>query len=224
MLCPPFAPRARYSRARPRPTILLAVALALTVPGLIGHSVARASIRPTRETPRSALWRKLYDRLPAAWKSRNEVLVREVSDREMDRLVEEHGDAPASSPEGDDEVQGFFEWSEPRDTPTITLRASMSTEEASFVFTHEYAHYVWEELLDRRTRRAYEDVWRDRRNRHKLVSEYAEESVDEGFAEAVAHFVRRREKLHRKDPESEDFLLDLLDRWEAAHHPAEDRP
>jgi hypothetical protein len=53
-------------------------------------------------------------------------------------------------------------------------------------------------------------IWEQQRRNRSLVSEYAEDSVEEGFAEAFAHLLRKPERLHRRDPLSEAFLNDLL--------------
>jgi hypothetical protein len=154
----------------------------------------------------------LYEELPSPWKSRAVVVVREVTDREMVRLVEEHGDTSSRDSEDDDSVQGFFEYAGPReDTPTIVLRESLSDAEASFVFTHEYGHFVWEEKLTRRDQDDYFRIWNRQRRARRLVSGYSEDSVVEGFAEALAHYLRRPSQLHRRDMDSEEFLRDWLD-------------
>jgi hypothetical protein len=178
---------------------------------LLAGSPSPALVRPVRETGRAALWRKLYDQLPDAWKSREVVVVREVSNREMDRLVREHGDAPSRDSEDEEEVQGFFEYAGPRENiPTITLRESLNDRDAAFVFTHEYGHFVWEEKLTRREQDDYFRLWSRQRRADRLVSPYADDSVAEGFAEAFAHYLRKPGQLHRRDALSEEFLEDWL--------------
>lgn len=190
------------------------------------HVPAIALIRSAHETERAPLWRKLYDQLPQPWKSRAVVVVREVSDREMDRLVREHGDGPSRDSQGDsqdeDEVQGFFEYAGPRENvPTIVLRDSLSVDEASFVFTHEYGHFVWEEKLSEREHDDYFRIWNRRRRDRHLVSDYARDSVIEGFAEAFAHHLRRPARLHQRDADSEQFLEDWLDEHKPDSRPQE---
>jgi len=213
----PTRPLRRVRIARAAVVIL---ALAFAAPHLLHPTPARGLVRPARETGRAALWRKLYDAFPQPWKSRDVVVVREVSDREMDRLVREHGDDNSRDSADDDEVQGYFEFTGPREeTPLIVLRDSLTEPEATFVFSHEYGHYVWEELLTKRDQDEYFRIWNSRRRDKRLVSTYAGDSVVEGFAEAFAHYLRRSAQLHRKDPDSEQFLRDWLD----DHRPADDK-
>jgi len=200
------------------PTTLRWLRAGLTLVGILltladtAGSGARALVQPARETGRASLWRRLYDEMPAAWKSRSVVVVREVPDREMDRLVREGDDPPSRDPNREDEVQGFFEYAGPRqETPTIVLRESLGDSEAAFVFTHEYGHFIWEEKLTRREQDEYYRVWNRQRRGRRLISAYAADSVVEGFAEAFAHFLRRPSLLHRRDIDSEEFLQDWLD-------------
>jgi len=53
--------------------------------------------------------------MPAPWKTDEVVHIREVSDKEMVRLVVDHGDTPSRS--GDDEVDGFFEEDDDKGLP-----------------------------------------------------------------------------------------------------------
>jgi hypothetical protein len=200
------------SRSARSTSWLTAIAATTAISLFLFQSPAQALVRPARETTHAALWRKLYDQLPDAWKSKEVVVVREVSDREMDRLVREHGDGPSRDSEDADEVQGFFEFTGPRENvPTIVLRESLADTEAAFVFTHEYGHFVWEEKLSNREQDDYFRIWNRQRRARRLVSPYAEDSVAEGFAEAFAHYVRRPAQLHRKDAVSEEFLQEWLD-------------
>jgi hypothetical protein len=204
----PPVPKPSTRRAR-HPGRLLA--LAVTLYAVVAGPPVPSLVRPSRETSHAALWRKLYDQFPEAWKSREVVVVREVSDREMDRLVREHGDGPSRDSEDEDEVQGFFEYTGPReDLPTITLRESLSDAEAGFVFTHEYGHFVWEEKLTQREQDDYFRIWNRQRRAKRLVSPYADDSVAEGFAEAFAYYLRKPGQLHRRDGLSEEFLEDWL--------------
>src|SRR5438128_2066302 len=50
---------------------------------------AEAQLRFRIESPHAGLWRRVYSQLPSAWKARRVVYVREVTDREMDRFVEQ---------------------------------------------------------------------------------------------------------------------------------------
>ena len=202
------------SKLSARPVRGLPLFAALTLFGLLSCSRAPALVRPARETTHAAIWRKLYDQLPEAWKSREVVVVREVSDREMDRLVREHGDGPSRDSEDEDEVQGFFEYTGPRENiPTITLRELLSDSEAAFVFTHEYGHFVWEAKLTKRELGRLLPYSESPAARGSgSCRPNADDFVVEGFAEAFAHYLRQPGQLHRKDGLSGEFLEDWLDR------------
>src|SRR5438132_971171 len=63
---PPLRTLARRTlRAAASGIFLLAVTIALALP--TGRT--SASIRPARETARAAIWRKLYEQMPAPWKT-----------------------------------------------------------------------------------------------------------------------------------------------------------
>lgn len=206
----------RTSCVRASRTVVSAMSLAALTLALAAHTApTSAAIRPARETARAPLWRKLYDQMPVPWKTDEQVVVREVTDKDMDRLVTERGDSP--SHDGDDQVDGFFEFDDDHGVPpTIYLRQSLPLEDARFVFTHEYGHYVWEEKLTKDDRTDYVRIWNEQKKNKSLVSGYARASVEEGFAEAYAHLLRNPEKLHNRDPKSEAFLNDLLDRAKQA--------
>jgi hypothetical protein len=156
------------------------------------------------------IWSSVLDRIPAGWKRAKQVEIRWVSDREMDRLV-------ADQEEEDDQrgaggrIQGFYDRApDSRSPSSITIRESLGSEEATFVLTHEYAHMVWDESLTRRDRTDYRRIWEDQRRRRRLVSRYAGDSPEEGFAEAVASYLLQNDKLKRRDALSYDFVADLV--------------
>lgn len=193
---------------------LLFVSLAITP--------SRTTVRAERETGRSAVWNRLYEALPSVWKTRQTVIVREVSDREMDDLTRDDSrsgfsNSPdRSESEDEGEIEGFYEYSPRRGAPVITLRSSLSSGEAEFVFTHEYGHFVWENILSDDQCDAYFRLWSRQRHNRSLVSDYARDSVEEGFAEAFAHLLRRPERLHKRDARSETFLQDVAEEIGAA--------
>jgi FPC/CPF motif-containing protein YcgG len=68
---------------------------------------------------------------------------------------------------------------------------------------------IWDEVLTRNDRREYGSIWSSQRRRRSLVTEYAADSVEEGFAEAIAAYIRTPEKLRRRDLDSWQFVDDL---------------
>lgn len=133
------------------------------------------------------------------------VVVREISDEDMDRFVERF--------EGPDDRSGSFvdgcyqgDLDSQDQAGRITLRQSLSGDAAALVFVHEYGHYVWENLLTAGDRGHYKRIWREQKRARRLITEYAEESDEEGFAEAFAYYIRRPASLRRMDSRSWRFL------------------
>ena len=93
--------------------------------------------------------------------------------------------------------------------PIITLRDTLRGEQAGLVFTHEYAHFLWDEMLSDAQRARYTRLWRTQKRAHHLVTEYAQASEEEGFADSFAYFARRPALLHKRDAASAQFLRDL---------------
>jgi hypothetical protein len=179
---------------------------------LIGsRHIASADLRIGAETPHAEMWRKVYEQLPSAWKSAHPVFVQEVSDAEMERLVARmEGESSSRSSDGS-VVDGCFQPAEREDDlDTITLRESLKGQDAELVFTHEYGHFVWDHLMKRAQRDQYRRLWRDQKQQGHLITRYAGDSAEEGFAEAYAYFLRKSAALRRRDGASWTFLNDLL--------------
>lgn len=186
---------------------------ALAVFTLLASGAACADIAVDAGTSRARLYERAYWELPDAWRTDRVIGVREVPDHAMDRLVAAD-DPRGSRYDQDSIVDAFYEagrrngrwWAE------ITLRESLPPAEAEVVFLHEYAHFVWHELLSSRDRAAYRRVWERSRREGSLVTRYAADSPEEGFADSAAYFVLRPSTLRRRDPRSLRFLDDLLAR------------
>ena len=172
---------------------------------------ASADLTIAGESPHAAMWRKVYQQLPDAWKSSRSVVVQEVSDAEMERIVARTEGESSSRAQDNAVVDGCFEPGQQDNVPdTITLRETLRGQDAELVFTHEYGHFVWDSRLTRAQRDQYRRVWREQKRQKHLITEYAGDSAEEGFAEAFAYFLRKSPTLHRRDAESWKFLNDLL--------------
>ena len=134
--------------------------------------------------------------------------LREVSDAEMDRLAREDPDEARREDEESTAVEGMF-FTDRDGNPIITLRRSLSDRKAARVFAHELGHVVWDTLLSRDERRRYAAAYRASRDAGRLVSEYAAESLEEGFAESFGMFVREPDTLRRRD-EAAHAILEAL--------------
>ena len=178
--------------------------------GCLTLTPAHAQIRFRADSAHGSLWRSLYSRLPGAWKARDLVYVREVTDDDMDRFVERF-EGPNSK--DNSIVDGCYQANIASDDMAgqITLRQSLRGENAALVFVHEYGHYLWSNVLTNGDRARYRRVWRDQKRNHNLVTEYAGDSDEEGFAEAFAYFIRKPAILRRFDSRSCGFMVELQD-------------
>jgi hypothetical protein len=171
---------------------------------------AGAQLRFRAGTTHGALWRRLYATLPATWKAQDLVYVRELSDGDMDRFIEEF-EGPNSK--ADSIVDGCYQGNHGLQASAgeITLRESLYGENAALVFIHEYGHYVWANLLTEAERARYHRIWREQKRAKSLVTAYAGESDEEGFGEAFAYFIRRPAVLRKADGKSFRFLAEIQD-------------
>lgn len=200
------------SSARVRYTLQAAVYTALVCrAAAAGGSDPGATIQFNARSPHTVLWRGIYEHLPAVWKARTPLVVREVSDSEMDRLVAESG-GDDNRQDDNSVVDGCFldAGDGPDEPPSITLRQTLEGEDAALVFTHEYGHYVWAEILNDGERSQYERIWRTDRRHHHLVTGYAAESDEEGFAETFAYFIRKPELERHRDLDGFTFFRGML--------------
>src|SRR5262249_728335 len=95
-------------RAPHRAARLCALVFCLLLPAslLVLPRAVRAALRVASDTPRADFWQRLYAGIPGVWKSRRVVLVREISDSEMDRLAAEDG--PRSDRDDDSVVDALY--------------------------------------------------------------------------------------------------------------------
>jgi hypothetical protein len=209
-------------RARHSAICLIAFALsALVLPAFSPR--ACAYMRIAEDSPHAALLHRVYDHLPDLWKHTRYVVVQEVSDEEMDRLVaEQEGD---SRSDDSSSVDGCYQGGgdNTADPAVITLRETLSGSEAAFVFAHEYGHLLWDEFLNRQDRARYAQIWREQKRAGKLVTDYAAVSDEEGFAESFGHFARRPALLRQRDLRSWKFLCALLGQRDHASTARSDR-
>ncbi len=170
-----------------------------------------ASLHVRDDAPHAEQWFRLYNELPDVWKTRRVVKLRELPPREMERLIAKLGGGEADRND-DSVVDGCYQsGDEDEDTPVITLCDNLRGEQAGLVFTHEYGHFVWGELLTNSERARYTRLWRTQKRAHHLVTEYARDSDEEGFAEAFAYFLRRPSQLQKRDPASLQFCRELVE-------------
>lgn len=145
--------------------------------------------------------------IPAKFSARGPFEVQALSDEGMDDYL--HGsdgddDSRSNSQADDDEIDGVFVDHPPR----IMLRVSAPDKIDFYTLAHEYGHYVWFNLLTKGDRRRYGTVYNKQKAAHKLVTDYAAESLEEGFAEAFAADVDAPAALLHQDPLSYRFLAE----------------
>lgn len=212
---PPVSPR---RRCRPRAVSLTLVLLTLVsplappLPGVVpALSPARAEIitsSSTAESSRRAVWQRVFERVPAALRPRRDVLVREISDQEMDDLVAEDAEQAARQDDDDSIVDGIFLYDD-EGRPTITLRRSLSPADAPLVFAHELGHLVWDTHLTAGERGRFTAAYKQSKSAKRLVTDYAGESAEEGWAEAFSFFVLKPDTLRGRDPRAFDILRQM---------------
>ena len=142
--------------------------------------------------------------IPAKFQAHSPVEVQPLSDAAMDDYLQSDPDSDHDT-SSDEEIDGVFT----DDPPQIYLRVSDADQIDIPTFAHEYGHYVWFDLLTKEDRKRYKAVYERQKSAHRLVSSYAAESLEEGFAEAFSVDVTDPAALLHQDPLSFQFLA----RW-----------
>ena len=202
MLCPTVLPL----------TVLLAGVLFLLLP--LGVKAQMIVAGPPTPAAR-ALTAWFGQHIPAKFQAHGPFAVSALSDAAMDDYLHDgdNSDAGAQSDSEDDdeEIDGVFV----NDPPQIFLRVPPSGDLDFDTFAHEYGHYVWFNLLTKNDRKQYEALYQKQKSAHKLITDYAAESVEEGFAEAFSADMNAPAILLHQDPLSYQFLSEWpkLSKW-----------
>lgn len=107
-----------------------------------------------------------------------------------------------SADNDDGDIDGVFQ----NNPPNITLRLPASGSTDPMVFGHEYGHYVWFDIFSEADRQRYRMIYAHQKAQHRLITDYAADCVEEGFAEAFSFFVGQPAALQAQDPASYRFL------------------
>ncbi len=148
-------------------------------------------------------WSRLH--IPAKFQARDKVEVQPLSDAAMDDYLHADPDNDTSSDSSTDseaEIDGVFT----DDPPQIFLRVSDPSQIDFATFAHEYGHYVWFDLLSEGDRKRYKTIYERQKSAHRLITGYAAESLEEGFAEAFSADMLDPAALRHQDPLSSQFL------------------
>ena len=155
-------------------------------------------------------WSRLH--IPAKFQARDKVEVLPLSDDAMDDYLhsDPDSDSDGSSDANDEsnakdsieEIDGVFT----DNPPQITLRVPNPAQIDYATFAHEYGHYVWFDLLTDNDRKRYKAIYDRQKAAHRLISTYAGESREEGFAEAFSADIVTPAALLHQDPLSYQFL------------------
>ncbi len=147
--------------------------------------------------------------IPAKFQAHGTFEVQPLSDFDMDEYLHggdsddnSHSNSQSNSQDDDDEIDGVFVNHPPR----ILLRVPESGKLDFTTFAHEYGHYVWFDLLTGSDRKRYAALYAKQKSAHKLITDYAAEGVEEGFAEAFAAETMTPATLLHQDPLSARFL------------------
>lgn len=198
-----------------RGSILLMGALLLLLPC---PSPAQISVTDP-STPAAhtlAAWSRLH--IPAKFQARGKVRVQTLSDAAMDDYLQSDPDSDtdssnnannaSNSEDSAEEIDGVFS----DDPPQIFLRVPDPAQIDYATFAHEYGHYVWFDLLTQDDRKRYKAIYEHQKSAHRLITDYAGESLEEGFAEAFSADITAPAALLHQDPLSVQFLS----RWPKA--------
>lgn len=176
-----------------------------------GASPSFATLRIADNAPHAALWQQVYDELPSCWKSDRAITVRELPSAEMAALITRNGGRVSPSRIGNGiGVDGCYQkdCNSKTNAGTICLCLNQGTQ-AELVFAHEYGHFIWDEKLTKAHRASFKRLWQKETRAGRLITKYAGENVEEGFAEVVAYFLRQPDDLYQREPESLLFLQSL---------------
>ena len=191
-----------------RPLVLLSASVFLLLP--LGAKAQVTVAGPPSPTGR-ALTAWFAQHIPAKFQARETLEVQPLPDFDMDEYLhrgdsDDHSqnNSQSNSEDDDDEIDGVFVNHPPR----ILLRVPESGKLDFTTFAHEYGHYVWFDLLTSGDRKRYAALYAKQKSAHKLITDYAAESVEEGFAEAFAADINAPASLLHQDPLSSRFLAE----------------
>ena len=164
---------------------------------------------PTPTAHALAAWFQKH--IPAKFQAHTPVEVQPFSDTGMESYLHngdpdsENNSSHSENSADDDEIDGVFV----NAPPQIILRIPPSGKLDYPTFAHEYGHYVWFNLLSKDDRNQYKFIYKHQKSAHKLITDYAYESVEEGFAEAFSADIIHPAALRHQDELSYQFL----NRW-----------
>lgn len=168
---------------------------------------AAASLAISAPSPAEAqslqLW---YARtVPVSLRPAQPFSVRVLTPDEMANYLRADGkdDADAGSDMGSDSVDGVFD----TDPDVVTLRQEADGQPDLWTFAHELGHAVWMHTLSRADRKTYSALYNTQKRAHHLVTRYAAQNTEEGFAEAYSFYVCGPPMLAARDPLSFQFFL-----------------
>ena len=144
--------------------------------------------------------------IPAKFQAHAKVEVQALSDDAMDDYLrtdtDDQSDSKSGSDDDNEDIDGVFS----DDPPQIFLRVPDPAHPDFATFAHEYGHYVWFDVMTQDDHKRYKAIYDRQKAAHHLVSEYAADSLEEGFAEAFSVDMTNPAALLRQDPLSYQFL------------------
>ncbi len=111
-----------------------------------------------------------------------------------------------SSATSDDDIDGIYIDEDPQ---TIALLKDGPSGNLQMTFAHEFGHLVWVHILTDKQRDQFCRIYGGE-DKADLITEYAADSPEEGFAEAFSFYALKRSKLADKDPEEYRYLAQIL--------------
>jgi len=156
----------------PRLFLLLALSLITSL-----SSIPHLKYRPTSH--HAAVWEQMYAKVPAIWKAKKDLQIREFYTDSWDAFLKrEVGALPIEG-----RIIGIYVPSRRE----ITMPEDLDQSECGRTFLHEYGHYLWFEQSTTKQRHDFERIWKS--HQAFAASYYSTVSVEEGWSEYFSYYI-----------------------------------
>ena len=149
--------------------------------------------------------------VPTALRPVQPLAVRVLTPNEMGNYL--RADGKDDTDAGNDvDVDGTFD----TNPDVITVRQEADGQPDRWTFAHELGHAVWAHTLSRADRKQYSSLYDGQKRAHHLVTRYAAQDAEEGFAEAYSFYVCAPPMLAARDMQSFQFFTHFVRRRASA--------
>src|ERR1043166_2264577 len=106
--------------------VRLATACAFLIPAVFCASApSQAALRFKSDGSRNAIWQKMYDALPSYFKTKRTVVIEEVTDEGMEKLLAVEAPGQQDNQDSDSVVDGYYRPGSGEEAAIITLRKTL---------------------------------------------------------------------------------------------------